>query len=54
MNTVLEMWPQQCQVQRDDHLPASAGCAISDTSQDSIGLLGYLGTLLARVQLAVN
>ena len=31
-----------------------AGKAISDTSQDAIGLLGHLGTLLAHVQLSVD
>ncbi|KAK4810322.1 hypothetical protein QYF61_018264 [Mycteria americana] len=37
-----------------DHFPSPAGHAISDTSQDAIGLLGRLGTLLAHIQLAVN
>ena len=31
-----------------------AGNTISDTSQDAIGLLGHLGTLLAHVQSSVN
>jgi len=30
----------------DDHVPAPAGCAISDASQDAVGLLGCLGTQL--------
>jgi len=34
--------------------PAPAGCTISDTSQDAVGLLGHLGTLLAHVQSSVN
>ncbi|KAK4827716.1 hypothetical protein QYF61_021016 [Mycteria americana] len=38
----------------DDHFPSPAGHAISDTSQDAIGLLGHLGTLLAHIQAAVN
>ena len=33
-----------------DHFPVPAGHAISDASQDAIGLLGHLGTLLAHVQ----
>ena len=33
---------------------SAAGCAISDINWDAIGLLGYLGTLLAHVQLAVD
>ncbi|KAK4823086.1 LOW QUALITY PROTEIN: hypothetical protein QYF61_025708 [Mycteria americana] len=37
-----------------DHCPSPAGHAISDTSQDAIGLLGHLGTLLPHIQLAVN
>ena len=32
------------------HLPAPAGQAVSDTSQDAVGLVGYLGTLLATFQ----
>ena len=35
------------------HLPAPAGHTIPDTSQDAVGLLGHLGTMLALVQLAV-
>ena len=31
----------------DNHLPAPAGCTISDTGQDAIGLHGYLDTLQA-------
>jgi len=31
-----------------------AGYTISDTSQDAIGLLGHLSTLLARVQLTIS
>ncbi|KAK4818296.1 hypothetical protein QYF61_010438 [Mycteria americana] len=37
-----------------DHSPSPAGHAISDTSQDAIGFLGHLGTLLAHIQAAVN
>jgi len=54
LNTVLEVHPQQCQVQGHDHLPTPAGHTIPGTSQDAIGLLGHLGTLLAHVQLAVD
>jgi len=35
-------------------LPRPAGHTVPDTSQDAIGLLGHLGTLLAHVQLAVD
>jgi len=54
LNTVVEVWPQQYWVQRDDHFLTLAGNTISDTNQDAIGLLGYLGTLLAQLQLSVD
>ncbi|KAK4826066.1 hypothetical protein QYF61_005025 [Mycteria americana] len=37
-----------------DHFPSPAGHTIPDTSQNAIGLLGHLGTLLAHIQAAVN
>ncbi|KAK4817963.1 hypothetical protein QYF61_003483 [Mycteria americana] len=37
-----------------DHFPSPAGHTISDTSQDAIGFLGHLGTLLAHIQASVN
>ncbi|KAK4810530.1 LOW QUALITY PROTEIN: hypothetical protein QYF61_004493 [Mycteria americana] len=54
LNTVFEVWPHQCRVQGHDHFPSPAGHAIFDTSQDAIGFLGHLGTLLAHIQAAVN
>ncbi|KAK4822886.1 hypothetical protein QYF61_021105 [Mycteria americana] len=54
LNTVFEVRPHQCQVEGDNHFPSPAGHAVSDTSQDAIGLLGHLGTLLAHIQVAVN
>ncbi|KAK4826053.1 hypothetical protein QYF61_004168 [Mycteria americana] len=54
LNTVFEVRPHQCQVQGHDHCPSPAGHAISDTSQDAVGLLGHLGTLLAHIQPSVN
>ncbi|KAK4827063.1 hypothetical protein QYF61_013704, partial [Mycteria americana] len=54
LNTVFEVWPHQCRVQGHNHFPSPAGHAIFDTSQDAIGLLGRLGTLLAHIQAAVN
>ncbi|KAK4811170.1 hypothetical protein QYF61_019801 [Mycteria americana] len=53
-NTVFEVRPHQCRVQGHDHFPSPAGHAIFDTSQDAIGFLGRLGTLLAHIQPAVN
>ncbi|KAK4824303.1 LOW QUALITY PROTEIN: hypothetical protein QYF61_013048 [Mycteria americana] len=52
LNTVFEVRPHQCR--GDNHFPTPAGHTISDTSQDAIGLLGHLGTLLAHIQPAVD
>ncbi|KAK4818986.1 hypothetical protein QYF61_022653 [Mycteria americana] len=54
LDTVFEVRPHQCRVQGHDHSPTPAGHTISDTSQDAIGFLGHLGTLLAHIQAAVN
>ncbi|KAK4821425.1 hypothetical protein QYF61_019703 [Mycteria americana] len=54
LNTVFEVQPHQCQVQGHDHFPSPAGHTIPDTSQDAVGFLGHLGTLLAHIQAAVN
>ncbi|KAK4806798.1 hypothetical protein QYF61_005594 [Mycteria americana] len=54
LNTVFEVRPHQCRVQGHNHFPSPAGHAIFDTSQDAIGFLGHLGTLLAHMQPAVN
>ncbi|KAK4815153.1 hypothetical protein QYF61_017594 [Mycteria americana] len=54
LNTAFEVRPHQCRVQGHDHCPSPAGHTIPDTSQDAIGFLGCLGTLLAHIQAAVN
>lgn len=54
MNTVHKVQPYQCRVQSDDYLPAPAVCTTSDTSQDAIGLIGHLGTLVAHDQPAAD
>ncbi|KAK4830422.1 hypothetical protein QYF61_011046 [Mycteria americana] len=54
LNTVFEVRPHQCRVQGHNHFPSPAGHTIPDTSQDAIGFLGHLGTLLAHIQAAVN
>ncbi|KAK4810276.1 hypothetical protein QYF61_015306 [Mycteria americana] len=54
LNTVFELQPHQCRVQGHNHCPTPAGHTVSDTSQDAIGFLGHLGTLLAHAQPAVN
>ena len=51
---LLKVQPHQCQVQGHDHCPTPAGHTVLDTSQDAIGLLDHLGTLLAHVQLTVD
>ncbi|KAK4829016.1 hypothetical protein QYF61_001791, partial [Mycteria americana] len=54
LNTAFEVRPHQCRVQGHDHFPSPAGHTIPDTSQDAVGFLGHLDTLLAHVQLAVH
>ncbi|KAK4825774.1 hypothetical protein QYF61_002337 [Mycteria americana] len=54
LNTAFEVRPHQCRVQGHNHFPTPAGHTIFDTSQDAIGFLGHLGTLLAHIQAAVN
>ncbi|PKU37700.1 hypothetical protein llap_11996 [Limosa lapponica baueri] len=54
LNIIIEVWPHQCWVQGDNHYPSPAGHTISDTNQHAIGLLGHLGTLLARIKLTVD
>ncbi|KAK4817682.1 LOW QUALITY PROTEIN: hypothetical protein QYF61_024911 [Mycteria americana] len=54
LNTAFKVRPHQCRVQGHDHFPSPAGHAIFDTSQDAIGFLGHLGTLLDHIQAAVN
>ncbi|KAK4819340.1 hypothetical protein QYF61_001232 [Mycteria americana] len=54
LNTVFEVRPHQCRVQGHNHFPSPTGHAIFDISQDAIGFLGHLGTLLAHIQAAVN
>ncbi|KAK4830590.1 hypothetical protein QYF61_011825 [Mycteria americana] len=54
LNTGFKVRPHQCRVQGHNHFPSPAGHTIFDTSQDAIGFLGRLGTLLAHIQAAVN
>ena len=53
LNAVFGVQSHQSLVQGDNHLPFTAGNTISDTSQDAIGFLGHLGTLLSHVQLSL-
>ncbi|KAK4823440.1 hypothetical protein QYF61_002126, partial [Mycteria americana] len=54
LNTVFEVQSHKCRVQGHDHFPRPAGHTVSDRSQDVVGFLGHLGTLLAHSQPAVN
>jgi len=54
LNRVLKVQPHQCCIQKDDDFPAPAVNGIPYSNLDTIGLLGYLGTLLSHVQLGVN
>jgi len=47
LNSVLKVRPHQCQVQVQDYFRSLSHHTIPHTSQDAIGLLGHLGTLLA-------
>jgi len=51
LHTVFKVRPHQCSVQRD--VPVPAGHSISDSSQDAVGFLTYLSTLLTHVQLSI-
>lgn len=48
------MGPQQHREEGQDHLPCPAGHTSFGASQDTVGLLGYEGTLLAHVQLPIH
>ncbi|PKU40383.1 hypothetical protein llap_9314 [Limosa lapponica baueri] len=54
LDVLLEVGPHQCQVQGDNHFPSPASHTIRVTSQDAVGLLDHLGTLLAHVQPRVD
>jgi len=54
LNAVLKVQSHQCWVHRGDFFPAPAANAISDTSQNAVGLFGHLGILVVCVQLSVN
>ena len=44
------MWPHQGRSEGEDHLLLSAGHALFNAPQDTIGLLGHKGTLLTHGQ----
>jgi len=46
---VLQMWPHQGRTEGEDHLPYLLATFL-DTPQDTTGLLGHQGTLLAHGQ----
>ena len=41
-------------VEGEDHLPQTAGNAVPNAPQDTVGLLGHKSTLLAHGQLVVH
>jgi len=43
----------EASVERQDHLPPPGGHTSFDAVQDTVGLLGYNGTLLAHVHLVI-
>ena len=51
LNTVLQMQSHQATVEREARLPRPAGHALFNAPQDTTGLLGRKGTLLAHSQL---
>lgn len=54
LNTGFKGQPHHCRVLMANHCPTPAGHTISYTSQDVIGLLGHLGTLLVVSHLTVS
>jgi len=54
LKTELKVGPHWCEERGRDDFPSAAHHTIPDTSQDAIGLLGHLGTLLARIQPTVH
>jgi len=48
------MWPHQGRVEEEDHLPRPAGHTLFNAPQDTIGLRGHKGTLLAHGQPVVK
>jgi len=54
LNTALKALPHQLWIQGDNYPSAPASYSISGTSQDSTDFLGYMGMLLAHVQLTAD
>jgi len=42
----VKVWSHQCHVKGDNHFSSPAGHTISIAGQDTISLLGHLGTLI--------
>ena len=54
MGTILQLWPDRCWVEWDDHISTSACNAPADAVQDPICLFCGSSTLLSPVQLVVH
>ena len=54
LNTVIKVQSHQCPRQGNNHFPSPAGHAFSDKTQEAIGLLRHLDTLVVHVQLAAD
>jgi len=50
LNTALRVGPNEGRIERDNHLPRSAGSSFFDAAQDTVGLLGCKHTLLTHVK----
>jgi len=54
VGTILQMWPLPGRVNGEDHLPRPAAQVVFGERQDTTGLLGHRGTLLAHGQSVVH
>ena len=54
LDAVLQMRPQECGEEEQDHPPSPAGHTVFDVAQGRVGFLSCEGTLLAHVQLPIH
>lgn len=54
LHTVLEVGPNQCSVEWDNHVPRPASCTLLDAPLDTVGPLDSQDTQLTHIQLAIN
>lgn len=53
LSEIVLVWPDKCQVERNNHISWFAGCTLADADQDTVCCLCCWGRLLAYAQLAV-